>query len=175
VRKESNFLGRHPRLTEKLTVTDFGELRLLFVVFVLRFLSSSTTAACLLVKLLSYVYPVGGQGGFSWWFVFCPGAVTGAAFVLFLVLDRLSLTVREAKWIRSPISSYARPIPEFVSQTIADITGQAGQVKLFIEELIVTQRKERFFKDPFLVAVAGGKEYYIEVWNEPHFNQKRLV
>jgi len=173
-RKESNFLGRHPRLAEKLVVGDVGEFLLLSVVVLLGFLGLLITAASLVVKLLFLVYPLAGQD-LSWWFVFGPGTVTCAPFVLVFVLNRLFLTIREAKWIRSPISSYPRPIPEFVSQTVADVTEQDGQVELFIEELVVTQRKEWFFKDPFLVAVSSGKEYYIEVWNEPHFNQKRLV
>jgi len=175
VRKESNFLGRHPRLIEKLVVGDVGEFLSLAVVVVIVLFGLPATATCLLFKLIFYVYPLGGEDDVSWWFVFGFGTMTVAALVLFYVLNRLFLTVREAKWIRLPINLYARPIPEFVSQTVADVTEQDGQVKLFIEELVVTQRKEWFFEDPFLVAVAGGEEYYLEVWNESRFSQKRLV
>jgi len=71
-------------------------------------------------------------------------------------------------------------IPEFVLQTAVDVTKMMSndgiKYKLEIEMLI---EKEKVAPDPFLVLVVDGPEryirFYLEVWNEPGFKQRREV
>lgn len=75
-----------------------------------------------------------------------------------------------AEWTPIPISTYLRPVPEFALQTAVDLKETCPEAVFFIEEL---QLKERTL-DPFLVVHdSNGNKYYLEVWNEPGFVQKR--
>lgn len=75
-----------------------------------------------------------------------------------------------AKWTSVPISEYAHPIPEFALQTAVDLKAKCPMAKFFIDEL---QFEERTL-DPFLVVCdSNDRKYYLEVWNEPGFIQKR--
>ena len=118
--------------------------------------------------------------------------VTGAAFSIFwtpqnwmwytfavsLLITMISfiasyLTGNKAvfgEWVKVPLHQYKLLVPEFALQTALDIKKEYSDVKLYVEEL----RLEKVKLDPFLVAEdPEGNQYYLEVWNEPGFKQKR--
>lgn len=74
------------------------------------------------------------------------------------------------KWTRHPISGYSKPIPEFVLNKAVQIKEKLPDVQFLIDELGTVRRLKKIQPpDPFLVAVLGNEEYYIEVWDEPKF------
>lgn len=94
------------------------------------------------------------------------GCLVGAAFVI----ATNGKTITYAEWRAIPIELYHRPIPEFALQTAVDIKQRCPEARFVIEELQFKQRT----LDPFLaVRDSEGNTYYLEVWNEPRFVQKR--
>lgn len=69
------------------------------------------------------------------------------------------------KWERVQISDYRKPIPIHVLNKAVQIKEQLPQVEIFIEELTRVP-------DPFLVVKFGREEFYVEVWDEPKFEQE---
>lgn len=104
--------------------------------------------------------------------VFCslPIFIIGAVATYFLSGNR--------EWIKVSLSSYKDYVPEFALQTAVDIKKNMPalyRLEISVEYLTVS-------KDPFLVVslyLPGRynchEEYYVEVWNEPRFNQQKLV
>ncbi len=70
-------------------------------------------------------------------------------------------------WNIIPIEYYKKPIPEFALYSAVELKKLCPKAQFFVEELYVD--------DPFLVVNYGGNLYWIEVWNEPDFNQKRKI
>ena len=62
-------------------------------------------------------------------------------------------------------------VPEFALQTAVDLKERCPKASFYIEELGIKLRR----LDPFLVVEYAGLRYYVEVWNEPNFEQKREV
>lgn len=87
------------------------------------------------------------------------------------------------KWHSTILKKYYKPIPDYAIQTALDITRSAEKCgleekpSLHVEEMIekVNHNITRLDFDPFLVVRICGVDYYVEVWNEPKFNQKRSV
>lgn len=82
-----------------------------------------------------------------------------------------STEIVSAKWKREPLGSYSSPIPEFALQTAVDLKRRCPIAEFYVDELTVEKR----VLDPFLVVRCGGQQYFLEVWNEPRFQQKRSV
>lgn len=97
-----------------------------------------------------------------------------------LILGYLSYKVRTQskswKWTRIAIKEYTSNIPAFALDTAKEIHMRAPKTSFFIEELVEVSTKR--VVDPFLVAVSGDDrkhEHYLEVWEEPKFDQTRRV
>lgn len=73
----------------------------------------------------------------------------------------------KGQWNRVPIGQYVAPIPEHVIQKAVEIKKELPGVYFGIESLMANP-------DPFLVAVFNGAEFYIEVWDEPEFENEHL-
>lgn len=68
-----------------------------------------------------------------------------------------------ASWHRTDLSSYERPVPEFVIHKALQIKEAVPDVKFYIQHMSDPKA------DPFLLAVAGKEVYYVEAWDEPRF------
>lgn len=138
---------------------------ILYVPFVL---SLATCATSLVGCFIAWCFtPL----GWLWAIPATSGATTIVtlltATVAFACLEKDRLT---AVWTPIRIDEYKGLIPEFALQTALDITERCPDAKFFVEELRLEERP----RDPFLVAFDGaGNAYYLEVWNEPGFVQKR--
>lgn len=75
----------------------------------------------------------------------------------------------EFEWNRISIPDYSRPIPTHVLHKAIQVKTALPTVDLMVEELIVQKRI-----DPFLIARYGKELYYIEVWNEPTFENRKV-
>lgn len=100
------------------------------------------------------------------------GACIAVALIVAIVVVRNRLDMKRI-WVRSPLSEFKQPIPEFALQTALDIKAKCPNTLFFVDELKIEKRTE----DPFLVVSADQSSpiYYIEVWNEPKFNQVREI
>jgi hypothetical protein len=78
------------------------------------------------------------------------------------------------RWRATPISAYKKPIPEFVLNKAVQIAEKCPKAEFTIEELQVEryQRIQRTLPDPFLVAKLGSESFFVEVWDEPLFENK---
>lgn len=77
------------------------------------------------------------------------------------------------QWTSILLSSYDRPVPEFAIQTALDMRKHfrpVSKLNFWIVEEAETH-------DPFLVVGVDGLDewFYLEVWNEPGFDKKRIV
>ena len=74
------------------------------------------------------------------------------------------------RWTPTPLASYTKPVPEFALRKALQIKKLVPDVQFAIEELNIS----KFDPDPFLIASAGDELYYIEVWDEPKFENKLI-
>jgi hypothetical protein len=72
---------------------------------------------------------------------------------------------RVANWQSEPIEEYRKPIPEFAIDTALRIKKAMPEIEFRIEELTIVP-------DPFLIAVLGRVQRYVEVWDEPKFEER---
>lgn len=93
-----------------------------------------------------------------------------AATLLVAIPTAMFFLFKACIWEVTPIAHYRQAVPDFALQTALDLKAKLPEVELFIESF-----EKRKVHDPFLVAVYGGKWYYLEVWNEPGFKQQREV
>lgn len=149
-----------PRKTKLVTIT----LAVTLILFL-------TGAGCLLAAgitaLISYLW----VGAVPVWVGLVAGAslVVGVLGIFWQVVLTEVKTV-EAKWESVLLRHYREPVPEFVLQTALDLKEKFPAAKFSVQELRLQART----RDPFLVVEdPAGNAYYIEVWNEPGFMQKR--
>ena len=74
----------------------------------------------------------------------------------------------DVEWKAVPLKGYGKDIPRPVLETVAEVHAHCPSAKFYIDEL--TKKP-----DPFLKAVLGNEEYYLEVWNEPKFDGSRAA
>ena len=93
------------------------------------------------------------------------------AFISRCLLSQLQTI--EANWRQCDISDYLLPIPKFALETALAIKGRLPESYVSVQYL----RVNYVVNDPFLVVQAkgGDRSYYVEVWDEPGFNVKRMV
>lgn len=72
-------------------------------------------------------------------------------------------------WKKFLIKDYPRRVPEFALQTAADLSEKCPEAQFYIDELQLEEKPP----DPFLLVQVDHATYYLEVWNEPGFVQKR--
>jgi hypothetical protein len=70
-----------------------------------------------------------------------------------------------ASWQHTELSSYTRPVPEFVLDKAIKIKEALPEVKFYIHHLSDPKA------DPFLIASLGEEIYYVEAWDEPRFER----
>lgn len=132
----------------------------------------------LIVMAASILVPI----GLFFWYGALVGLLSSGEYFLYIVLFLIvtfalsqlptKIIIRTAEWKLVPIECYEAAIPEFVLQTALDIKERCPEAKFFVDEL----RYKTMFPDPFLVVQSeDGSQFYLEVWNEPGFVQKRMV
>ncbi len=82
--------------------------------------------------------------------------------------------VEDWKWSWYNLPVYSRPIPTFALQTAMDVKQRLDALDIKHSFAIYMLERHARAADPFLVLNAGNHEYYIEVWNEPSFDAKRV-
>ncbi len=73
-------------------------------------------------------------------------------------------------WDVHTLSAYDKPVPEFVLNKALQIKEVIPNVQFAVEEL----NERASDPDPFLIAFTNTERYYVEVWNEPEFENKVL-
>jgi hypothetical protein len=71
------------------------------------------------------------------------------------------------RWVRLPLEE-VRDAPEFVKAKAREIANLLPDATFTIEQL----RSEKKIYDPFLIVSYAHESYYVEVWEEPEFEQK---
>lgn len=74
----------------------------------------------------------------------------------------------EAHWRTTRIDLYKDAIPESIIRQAIQIKEALPEVRLEIEQLTIAK------PDPFLKATHNGVEFYVAVWDEPHFEDAIL-
>jgi len=70
------------------------------------------------------------------------------------------------RWVRLPLEE-VRDAPEFVKAKAREIANLLPDASFTVEQL----RSEKKY-DPFLIVSYAHESYYVEVWEEPEFEQK---
>ncbi|TSC84436.1 MAG: hypothetical protein G01um101417_242 [Parcubacteria group bacterium Gr01-1014_17] len=99
----------------------------------------------------------------------CASGFVAMFVVLFIILVCSMSTKDRAFWKITPLKEYSGPVPGFALATAKEIHQRVCGATFFIDEMIV----EKVQRDPFLVVRGDGEEYYVEVWEEPGYEQKR--
>jgi len=71
------------------------------------------------------------------------------------------------RWVRLPLEE-VRDAPEFVKAKTREIANLLPDASFTVEQL----RSEKKVYDPFLIVSYAEESYYVEVWEEPEFEQK---
>jgi hypothetical protein len=71
------------------------------------------------------------------------------------------------RWVRLPLEE-VRDAPEFVKAKAKEIANLLPGARFTVEQL----RSEKKIYDPFLIVSHVNENYYVEVWEEPEFEQK---
>jgi hypothetical protein len=74
-------------------------------------------------------------------------------------------------WKSKSLTGYVGEVPGFALETAQEVKMRCAEAIFHIEELVENKR----VIDPFLVAELGDERYYLEVWDEPSFDQKRIA
>jgi hypothetical protein len=84
-------------------------------------------------------------------------------------------TTTRGVWKSTALRNYKREVPAFAllraSQIKKAMNAQSVNCDFIVEELGKT--RQTIVVDPFMVLVAAGKKFYIDVWNEPKFEGRR--
>jgi len=70
------------------------------------------------------------------------------------------------RWVRLPLEE-VRDAPEFVKAKVREIANLLPDASFTVEQL----RSEKKIYDPFLIVSYADESYYVEVWEEPEFEQ----
>ena len=106
----------------------------------------------------------------GWWGI---GGLVGLVALVGGFVTACNVRIHEWSW--RELQLYSSPVPEFALQTAIDVSRELGLPhahEWFVDELRARQRPAA---DPFLVLRCAGREFYLEVWNEPDFKAKREV
>ncbi len=118
-------------------------------------------AGCIMGPVIGSFWGVGGA-------VFAVCVKTCILMIVAIVgLAVLFGDINDLEWQKAAIANYQGEIPEFVLRKAIQIKQGVPGVEFFVEHI---GKKE----DPFLLARYQGKEYYIEVWDEPKFESQLL-
>jgi hypothetical protein len=71
------------------------------------------------------------------------------------------------RWVRVPLEE-VRNVPEFVKAKASEIANLLPDATFTVEQL----RTEKKIYDPFLIVSYVDESYYVEVWEEPEFEQR---
>jgi len=78
-------------------------------------------------------------------------------------------------WAIWPIADYKKPIPEFAISRAVSIAEKLTESKIPFDFVVEELTKRWESADPFLVLRVSGVKIYIDVWEEPGFEQRRKV
>lgn len=130
------------------------------------------TAAAVVSGICHFCGSIVGSHAFMTWAQTGYGLITLLVSIICVCHLPESINITVAEWRSFSISEYAGAIPEFVLQTAVELKRKCPEVEFFVEELCF----KTVMLDPFLVVKdASGTKYYLEVWNEPGFLQKRAI
>lgn len=78
------------------------------------------------------------------------------------------------EWNWTEISAYKDKIPAFALMRAMAVRGEYPSAGFWVEHLR-ERSSEPMNVDPFLVVNIGGSFYYVDVWDEPKFEGRRVV
>lgn len=74
-----------------------------------------------------------------------------------------------AQWTSAELSKYSLPVPEFVLSRCIELKREIPEAQFFVEFMIYVRN------DPFVRMLVGSGSYYLDVWEEPEFEGRRVV
>ena len=104
-----------------------------------------------------------------------------ASFILFVLLCCCGIAYHTVlvylcgppskRWQLASFWEHQGKMPGYALETAGEIRMRCPDAYLYVEELVQNNR----VIDPFLVVKLGTERYYVEVWDEPDYDQKRMV
>jgi hypothetical protein len=77
-----------------------------------------------------------------------------------------------AYWESDMVSRTSQVIPSFVLAHAVALKKELPDASFFVESLRINQERH---PDPFLVMELGNLKFYVDVWEEPEFEGRRVV
>ncbi len=103
------------------------------------------------------------------WSIYLLGLVAITFLVLFILGSSSKI---RGRWMIQTLKDYIDPVPQFALATAREIHLRVPEAEFFIHEFVVKEKQQ----DPFLVVRLGEfEEYYVEVWDEPEYDQKKKI
>ena len=168
-RYKAKMVRRHMLMKSRASLFVWKAREVFFLVFACAFVIS------IVVHPLAYF--LGWHA--SWALLSIGGSFSGLVMSLIfgvmvqhILADKLgNITLLLPKWEVESLQDYKSAVPEFVLQSAIDLKKACPEVRFFVESL----QWQKVTLDPFLVVEYADLRYHIEVWNEPGFQQKRLM
>ncbi len=70
------------------------------------------------------------------------------------------------RWRSTDLRGYTRPVPDFILSKAVQIKEAMPEAHFEVEEMVAQKRR---IIDPFLTVEYEGEKYWIEVWDEPEY------
>jgi hypothetical protein len=105
-----------------------------------------------------------------WWSLAVPATPVVLMFAMAAYFGNNHVWARTFSWKMEPLSSHAKQVPLFALSRATEIIELLPEAKFSVESL--TWKDEVL--DPFLVMEVAGKKFYLDVWEEPKFEARRV-
>lgn len=102
----------------------------------------------------------------NWQWLFVPTILTAIISITCACMDET-----EYEWVKTPLKEYKAEVPFFALSRAIEICEQYPEAHVFVESL---EARRRETVDPFLVVGIKGYLYYVDVWDEPKFEGRRV-
>lgn len=110
------------------------------------------------------------QNPFAWGWLGIPGSFAVGAFG-WLWREVSVRSNLEYSWHSSPLPDYRGVVPAFALSRALELKQELPEASFGIESL----QAYTHTKDPFLYMDFGDRRYYLDVWDEPKFEGRRVV
>lgn len=100
------------------------------------------------------------------------------SWIACLIARHKKAVVYSTSWTLDHLSSYREPVPDFAIERALQVKEALPGATFYVEHLRETVRgiatESKPTPDPFLILAVGHLKLYLDVWDEPKFEGRRV-